>query len=106
MDFAIEDKKAVLEDLNTVYDMPELSRFFGIVIAMFYNDHEPAHFHAFYGEYAVRVNVETGNIMSGQMPIRARKLIEEWRVLCLEDLLKAWSDTQSHIRPGKISPLI
>lgn len=45
--------------------MPEISRFLGIVIAMYYNDHAPPHFHARYGESEIRVDIETGSIMSG-----------------------------------------
>jgi len=47
--------------------MPEISRFLGIVVAMFYRDHGPAHFHAFYGDYHVTVTIET-NVVSGDFP--------------------------------------
>jgi hypothetical protein len=57
--------------------MPEISRFLGIVIAMFYNDHGPAHFHARYGTLEIRVNIETGEIMSGSFPKRAQTLVLE-----------------------------
>ncbi|MGH8631163.1 MAG: DUF4160 domain-containing protein, partial [Burkholderiales bacterium] len=50
--------------------MPELSRFLGIVIAMFYQDHEPAHFHAVYGEYEIKVGIEDG-VVTGEFPRRA-----------------------------------
>jgi hypothetical protein len=52
--------------------VPVISRFLGIVIAMFYNDHDPPHFHAKYGEYEIRVAIETGEIMSGSFPRRAQ----------------------------------
>ncbi len=52
------------------YIMPEISRFLGIVIAMFYRDHEPAHFRAKYGEYEITVEIGTG-VVDGQFPRRA-----------------------------------
>jgi hypothetical protein len=55
--------------------MPELSRFFGIVIRMFYSDHEPAHFHAIYGEYQVLIEIETLSVFRGELPRRAIALV-------------------------------
>ena len=52
--------------------VPELSRFFGIVIRMFYSDHEPAHFHAIYGEHEVLIEIETLSVFRGALPRRAR----------------------------------
>jgi hypothetical protein len=57
--------------------MPELSRFFGIVIRMFYSDHEPAHFHAIYGEYEVLFEIETLSVFRGSLPRRALALVLE-----------------------------
>ena len=106
MELAEKDRQEVLEGLKTVYDMPEISRFLGIVIAMFYNDHEPCHFYAFYGEYAVRIQISNGEILNGQVPPRILKYIEEWRELRLSELNKAWKNVQNHQPPGKISPLV
>ena len=61
--------------------MPELSRFFGIVIRMFYSDHEPAHFHAIYGEYEALIEVETLSVFRGALPRRALALVLEWATL-------------------------
>jgi hypothetical protein len=55
--------------------MPELSRFFGIVIRMVYSDHEPAHFHAIYGEYEVLFEIETLSVFRGSLPRRALALV-------------------------------
>jgi hypothetical protein len=52
--------------------MPELSRFFGIIIRMFYSDHEPAHFHAIYGEYEALIEIETLMVFRGSLPRAAR----------------------------------
>lgn len=70
--------------------MPEISRFLGIVIGMFYNDHGPPHFHARYGKYEVRVNIETGEMMSGRLPARAERLVLEWLALHRQELLEDW----------------
>jgi hypothetical protein len=51
--------------------MPEVSRFYGIVIKMFYDEHNPPHFHAEYGEYEVLVNINTLAIIGGRLPARA-----------------------------------
>jgi hypothetical protein len=70
--------------------MPEISRFLGIVIAMFYNDHGPPHFHARYGNPEILVNIETGEIMSGSFPKRAQALVLEWLVLHRSELMLDW----------------
>ncbi len=57
--------------------MPELSRFLGIVILMYYRDHPPPHFHARYGEFEAKFSIETGNIIEGNMPKRAASLVRE-----------------------------
>ena len=65
--------------------MPEISRFLGIVIAMFYRDHAPAHFHAMYGDYEITVTIETG-IVTGRFPRRALRHVLEWYELHKDDL--------------------
>lgn len=50
--------------------MPEISRFLGIVIAMFYNDHNPPHFHAKYGDFKAVIAIETGEVIEGRLPPR------------------------------------
>ncbi|HLH75286.1 MAG TPA: DUF4160 domain-containing protein [Candidatus Binataceae bacterium] len=55
--------------------MPELSRFFGIIIRMFYSDHEPAHFHAIYGEYEALIEIDTLAVFRGSSPRRALALV-------------------------------
>ena len=57
--------------------MPTISRFLGIVIAMYWDDHAPPHFHAKYGEYEVTVNINTG-VVEGKFPKRALKHVLEW----------------------------
>jgi len=69
--------------------MPEISRFLGIVIGIFYSEHGVAHFHAVYGEHEVSVEVESGRI-HGQFPARALRLVLEWAELHKEELLENW----------------
>ena len=84
--------------------MPELSRFLGIVVAMYYRDHGPAHFHAIYGEFEVTVEVESGKI-NGQFPKRALAHVQEWRELHRRELLEAWSDARASRPLKRIEPL-
>lgn len=85
--------------------MPELSRFLGIVIAMYYNDHAPPYFHASYGNHEVRVSIEDGAILSGSFPVRARRLVREWLDLHRDELMKNWDLAQQRKRLNKIEPL-
>ena len=69
--------------------MPEISRFLGIVIAIFYNDHPPSHFHAVYGEYRITVAIESG-VVTGTFPKRALRHVLEWQELHKDELLENW----------------
>ncbi|MBW1615380.1 MAG: DUF4160 domain-containing protein [Deltaproteobacteria bacterium] len=84
--------------------MPVISRFFGIVISMYWNDHLPPHFHAKYGEYEITVNIETGRI-EGEMSERALKLILEWHNRHKEALMKNWELCRNKKMIKKIKPL-
>jgi hypothetical protein len=84
--------------------MPELSRFLGIVIAMYYRDHGPAHFHAIYGDFEVTVEVESGKV-NGRFPNRALAHVQEWRELHRRELLEAWSDARASRPLKRIEPL-
>ncbi len=85
--------------------MPELSRFFGIVIAMYFRDHAPPHFHARYGEHEAKFAVDSGDIIEGSLPRRARALVQEWHRLHVAELKAAWQAVQSRELPTKIEPL-
>ena len=84
--------------------MPEISRFYGIIIRMFFNEHNPPHFHAEYGEYRVVVNLND-EVVNGFMPKRALKLIFEWLDLHKEELIKNWEKCKNDVSPDKINPL-
>jgi hypothetical protein len=70
--------------------MPEISRFFGIVIRMYFNDHLPPHFHADYGEYAAELTIETLDIIRGRLPQRVLGLVLEWAVIHRNELREDW----------------
>jgi hypothetical protein len=84
--------------------MPELSRFLGIVIAMYYRDRAPPHFHAVYGEYEITVQIESG-LVSGDFPNRALALVQEWRQLHIEDLRRDWELAVQKQPLQRIDPL-
>lgn len=84
--------------------MPELSRFLGIVIAMYYNDHGPAHFHAVYGNFDITVEVESG-LVRGTFPPRALAHVQEWRELHGAELLQNWTLARKREPLNKIPPL-
>jgi len=85
--------------------MPEISRFLGIVIAMYYNDHAPPHFHARYGDREIRVAIENGDILSGAFPKRAQQLVLEWLDLHRDELMQDWKLAEQRKPLRKIEPL-
>lgn len=84
--------------------MPEVSRFYGIIIYMFYNDHNPPHFHVEYQEFEAIIEIESG-IIKGQIPRRALRLIFEWMDLHKEELLLNWEKIEQRKSLTKIEPL-
>lgn len=86
------------------FGKPEISRFLGIVIAMYYRDHAPPHFHAIYGDHEVTVEISTG-IVNGLMPRRALAHIQEWRSLHREELSETWTLARASRPLPRIEPL-
>lgn len=84
--------------------MPEISRFLGIVIGMFFNEHGVPHFHAVYEEYEITVEVETGAV-HGDFPSRARRLVLEWTELHKPELLEDWLLARQGQPLKRIAPL-
>ena len=85
--------------------MPEVSRFYGIIVKMYFNDHAPPHFHAFYGEHEVLVSITTLAVIAGRLPPRAMGLVTEWASLRQNELLVAWERARNQESPGKVEPL-
>ena len=84
--------------------MPIISRFFGIAIFMLWREHRPPHFHAKYGDDEIIIEIESGNV-NGTMTKRALALIEEWRKLHKEELLKNWELVEQKKALFPIKPL-
>ncbi len=84
--------------------MPEISRFLGIIIAMFYKDHAPPHFYAIYGEYEITVEIDSG-VINGRFPKRALRLVLEWLELHKDELLENWRLVEEKKPLKKIAPL-
>ena len=72
--------------------MPEIARFYGIIIKMFFKpkEHEPAHIHALYNEFVGIFDINTYDMTEGDMPLRAQQLVKEWLAEHKEELLKMW----------------
>lgn len=70
--------------------MPEISRFFGIVIAIFYDDHNPPHFHARYESEKAIINISDLNIRDGSLPPRVLGLVIEWATLHKDEIYRDW----------------
>lgn len=85
--------------------MPEISRFYGIVIKMDFDDHLPPHFHAEYGEDEVLLDINTLSAMAGRIAPRAMGLVMEWALLHRADLEQAWRRAKNLEQPGNIEPL-
>ena len=83
--------------------MPVLSRFYGIVIRMYFQqaDHNPPHIHALYDEDMAAVDIQTGEILEGHLPPKALAMVREWAVIHKDELLYIW-ETQE-FKP--LSPL-
>ena len=85
--------------------MPILSTFLGIVIKVFHNDHNPPHIHVEYAEFKAQIEIATGKIISGKLPPRSARAINEWRKLHLKEIKQAWLDSQNGKMPKRIAPL-
>ena len=73
--------------------MPVLSRFYGIVIRMYFQqaEHNPPHIHALYGEDMAALNIQTGEVLEGSLLPKALAMVREWTNLHKDDLLQIWT---------------
>jgi len=85
--------------------VPEISRFFGIVIKIFFEDHNPPHFHAEYGDRMALIDIRNLTVFSGQLPPRVLGLVIEWATLHRQELLEDWERAQDQQPLRKIAPL-
>ena len=85
--------------------MPEVTRFFGIVIRMYFNDHEPAHFHAEYGEFEALIEIDTLATLRGALPPRAMALVLDWAAVHRRELRFDWEQARSGNPLQPVAPL-
>lgn len=85
--------------------VPEVSRFYGLVIALFYNDHQPPHFHAVYGEFEAVFAIDTLEVLDGDLPRRAMALVLEWAVDHRQELHADWERARAKKPLAPIPPL-
>ncbi|MDR1834396.1 MAG: DUF4160 domain-containing protein [Fusobacteriaceae bacterium] len=87
--------------------MPELSRFYGIIVRLIYSDtmqHNKPHVHVYYGEYEASVGID-GELLAGSLPVKQLKLVQAWTAIHEEELYKAWNLAVRNMTFDKIEPL-
>lgn len=85
--------------------MPTISSFYGILIAMYWREHAPPHFHAEYGEHEALIDIRALNVLEGKLPRRALQLVLDWAELHQAELLANWEQGQQRQPFDKIKPL-
>lgn len=95
----------VSQERNYVDQMPRLSEFYGIAIYMYFGDDNPPHFHAIYAEHEALVRIDNGSLLCGELPRTAARLVEQWRELHQDELMKNWRLAQEPAALSAIEPL-
>ena len=85
--------------------MPVICRFLGIIIAMFYRDHNPPHFHVRYNEYKAAISINDLAVLDGRLPSKVLGLVIEWASLHKEELLEDWRLAEQLVELKAIKPL-
>ena len=85
--------------------MPEVSRFFGIVISMYFDDHQPPHFHARYGDADAVLDIASLRVLRGALPGPAHGLVVEWATAHRDELIANWARARDRRPLKKIAPL-
>lgn len=85
--------------------MPIVSSFYGIDIKLYFRDHSPPHFHAFYGEFSVEIAIGDLTVLAGRLPRRAMSLVRLWAELHRTELLAEWEKAWNGVHPDRIDPL-
>lgn len=86
--------------------MPEISRFLGIVIYMFFREHNPPHFHVEYNEFKASVNIESLGVVDGKLPPKVLSLVVEWAGMHQAELMGNWDSLHSTGKYHRIDPLV
>ncbi|MFN0023925.1 MAG: DUF4160 domain-containing protein [Parvularculaceae bacterium] len=85
--------------------MPTIAWFYGIAIRMYVKDHPPPHFHAIYGEFEANVAIATGEVIAGELPRAAARLVKDWAMLNQTALMRNWDHARLDIQPERIAGL-
>jgi len=85
--------------------MPEISRFFGIIIRMYFGEHMPPHFHAEYGEHKASIDIQALAVIGGQLPPRALGMVIEWGSQYRRELFELWERAANQQPLHRLSPL-
>lgn len=86
--------------------MPEISRFLGIVIAMYFNDHNPPHFHVRYEEFRAVIGIDPLELHDGSLPPRVLGLVIEWAEMHQAELMMNWTSLAAEGKFSRIAPLV
>ena len=86
--------------------MPEISRFLGIVIAMYFNDHNPPHFHVRYEEFRAVIGIDPLELRDGNLPPRVLGLVIEWTEIHQAELMNNWTSLAAEGKFSRIAPLV
>jgi len=86
--------------------VPTISRFYGVVIRMFHNDHAPPHFHAAYAGAVAAISIDRLEVLAGTLPPRALVLVLDWAAMHKQELQENWELCLSKKQPNKIQPLV
>lgn len=86
--------------------MPEISLFLGIRITMYYDDHNPPHFHAEYAGQTALVDIQDGYVISGALPGRQLKFVLAWAELHKDELMQNWELAKAQRPLNAVSPLM
>ncbi len=86
--------------------MPKICEFLGIVIAMYYADHAPPHFHARYAGFAASIRIDPPGVLEGELPPRVLGLVMEWLPTRRRELLEDWERARQGLPLVPIAPLI
>lgn len=86
--------------------MPEIALFFGIRVTMYYEDHQPPHFHAEYNGHKVLIDIMHGRALRGAFPARQLKFVLAWNEIHQDELMQNWELAKDNLPLNKIAPLM
>lgn len=85
--------------------MPQISRFLGIIISMYFDDHNPPYFHAQYNKYKIQIRINDLSVIEGKLPPRVLGLVIEWATIHQDELAENWNHIEQKQPLNKIEPL-